>query len=123
MSDASHETTDSALADALWWFRGFAATRQTGEHDQTFGLAEKLKRARSWLNSLASGEKRLVGLHERELGIVLTEGEFEMVYDALRFGDRTPKEEVEQIVGKLRYAYERFSTERSAMKYDPDIPF
>jgi hypothetical protein len=123
MADFSHELADSTLADALWWFRGYAAARQTDEHDQTFGLAEKLRRARQWLSSLASGEKRLVGLHERELGIVLTEGEFEMVYDALRFGDRTPKEEIEQIVGKLRYAYDRFSAEKSALSEDPDIPF
>jgi hypothetical protein len=118
----SHEQTDNTLADALWWFRGYSAARQTDEHDQTFGLGEKLLRARNWLKELASGEKRLIGLHDRELGVVLTEGEFEMVYDALRFGDRTPKEEIEQIVGKLHRVSEKFNSERAYLR-DPDIPF
>lgn len=123
MADVTHEQADNALADALWWFRGHSAARPMDERDQTYDLGEKLLNVRNWLKDLATGDRRMIGLHERHLGIVLTEGEFETVFDALRYPTDTPTPEREQIVAKMRRAYDRFATERSALNADPEIPF
>lgn len=80
----THEQADSALADAIWWFKGFRAAH--ADNDPTCGMADDLRNARNWLSRLARGKTRLLGLTERAQGVVLTEYEFEVVFDALRDG-------------------------------------
>lgn len=80
----THEQADSALADAIWWFRGYKASRPTDEYDQSFDLGTALLSARTWLKRLARGKTRLLGLNEREQGVALTYYEFEVIFDALR---------------------------------------
>ncbi|WP_334656964.1 hypothetical protein [Sphingomonas panaciterrae] len=86
----THENHDAALADALWWFRGFnaahAALQATGGAAFTGaeGLDHHLREVRGWLKELSTGKRRVLGMSERERAIVLTEAEFERVLDGLR---------------------------------------
>lgn len=87
MSD-SHKASAALLADALWWFKGYRAGAQQieawGNSDPTEGLGDGLRGVREWLCQLARGSRRVLGVEERTLAIVMTEAEFERIYDGLR---------------------------------------
>ena len=86
----SHEQADSALADMIWWFRGFRAATVNSDPlaptDQTFDLAGAALTTRTWLKRLARGKARLLGINDSERAIVLTEAEFDTIFDGLREG-------------------------------------
>lgn len=74
---------DNALADALWWLKGYAAAASGEAQDDAQAMAEKLSDARRWLNDLTDGSKRMLGINERQLAIALTENEYEVIVDGL----------------------------------------
>jgi hypothetical protein len=85
----THENHDAALADALWWFRGFnaahAALQVSGSpFTGAEGLDHHLREVRDWLKALSAGKRRVLGMTDRERAIVLTEAEFERVLDGYR---------------------------------------
>ncbi|CDO37631.1 hypothetical protein [Novosphingobium sp. KN65.2] len=116
----THETTDSALADAIWWFHGFKAAAQASDAmcDPTRDLGTKLRNARDWLSGLARGESRFLGLNEREHAIVLTEHEFEVIMDGLR----GTAEEMAEAREKSMAIYRRFQAEQRE-RANTEVPF
>ncbi|QTH19750.1 hypothetical protein HRJ34_15385 [Rhizorhabdus wittichii] len=78
------EQAHAALADAIWWLKGFAAARPAsidegaGEHRQ---MEARLQDVRNWLHSLTTGSFRRLG---DEKAIVMTYAEFERFVDAAR---------------------------------------
>lgn len=84
----NHEQAASNLADAIWWLKGFRAGHQQieawGASDPIEGLGESLRGVREWLNRLALGKRRALGTTERNMAIVMTEAEFERIYDGLQ---------------------------------------
>lgn len=77
-------TATEALADAIWWFKGFAAARPpsmdegSGEH---VSLEGKLREVRQFLNALEEARFRRLG---DEKAIVIAYAEFERFVDAAR---------------------------------------
>ncbi|MBB4859674.1 hypothetical protein HNO88_003003 [Novosphingobium chloroacetimidivorans] len=112
-----HEDADNALADALWWFRGFRAAQPTEASDATFDMQSKLLDARNWLKRLAEGKRRVLGLGEPEQGIVITYAEFERLYDGLRHGI----EDREVGVATAKQILEEYRAELRGTK--PGVPF
>lgn len=117
----SHLSADEQIADAIWWFKGFRAAMKLEDRDETDGLAENLRRLRDWLGGLPYGFTRLVGTADCALGCVLTEAEFEQVFDALRGTD----EEREVGLATMRRVLDQFSNERRdlANARNKEIPF
>ena len=78
------EVANEALADAIWWFKGFAAARPpamdegSGEH---VALENKLREVRQFLHSIDRASIRRLG---EETAIVLSFAEFERLVDAVR---------------------------------------
>lgn len=78
------EMAREALADALWWFKGFAAARPpsidegSGEH---VALENQIREVRNFLGSINRASIRRLG---EETAIVLTFAEFERLVDAVR---------------------------------------
>lgn len=78
------ETARDRLADALWWFKGFAAARPAsidegaGEH---LHLEAALRDVRDLLSRINAGKTRRLGDHT---AIVLTYAEFERLVDAVK---------------------------------------
>lgn len=119
-----HEQADSALADALWWLKGFAAAAPN-EHasDTAAGMADSLREIRQWLGSLSLGDKRLLGTNERCFAVVLTEHEYEVLVDGLR-SDRSSEDHAQaanyaaKITNQLNEERKRFVDDRN-----PEVPF
>jgi len=82
----THEAADNALADALWWFRGFKAAQSPDASDATFDMQAKLLETRNWLKRLAEGKSRVLGIGEPEQAVVITYAELERLFDGLRGG-------------------------------------
>lgn len=112
----SHDAADSALADAIWWFKGYVAGSST---DVTDGVIDRLRRARQWIDKLASGDARLIGTDEREQAFAITEREFEQIMDALH--PRSTKADREIAESMLRRVHSKVTSERAPQ--DLDIPF
>ena len=78
------EQAHAALADAIWWLKGFAAARppsiDEGSGDHVV-MENRLQEVRNWLHSLAQGSFRRIG---DEKAIVMTYAEFERFIDAAR---------------------------------------
>ena len=78
------EGARDALADAIWWLKGFAAARPasidegSGEH---VSLENKISEVRAFLASINRASIRRLG---EETAIVLTFAEFERLVDAVR---------------------------------------
>lgn len=121
----SHEQCDALLADATWWFKGFRAGAQQieawGNSDPTDGIGHGLLRVREWLSQLARGKRRVLGMNDRNLGVAMSEAEFERIYDGLRDhsgdGDRALARETAEKV------WREFVAERREPKDDEQIPF
>lgn len=112
----THEQADNALADAIWWFRGYKASRPTDDYDQSFDLGGALHSARTWLKRLARGKTRLFGLTEREEAVALTYGEFEVLYDALR--ERATAQDRDLGQELVKRVLDEISVERKADRDD-----
>lgn len=118
----NHETTDSTLADAIWWFHGFAAAspRTTGPFEEpcdvTHDLAAQLRNARDWIKNLAVGHRRSIGLDDANLACAVREGELEILRDGLRLGaDEREREEAFELTTRI---FDQFHDERK-----PEVPF
>ncbi|MES2289323.1 MAG: hypothetical protein V4530_06245 [Pseudomonadota bacterium] len=85
-----HEHNDAALADVIWWLKGFAAANGNMDSDLA-AMSGSLRRLRDWLGQLSRGEYRLLGLTEKTRAIVITEAELEVIFDGTRpQGDASP---------------------------------
>lgn len=121
----SHEQSDALLADATWWLKGFRAGAQQieawGNSDPTDGIGCGLLAVRDWLSRLARGKRRVLGMDDRNLAVVLTEAEFERLYDGLRGhagdADRALARETAETI------WREFVAERREPKEDGQIPF
>ena len=119
-----HEQADRALADALWWLKGFAAAAPNEHASNTAaGMAESLRDIRQWLGNLSLGDRRLLGTNERCFAVVLTEHEFEVLVDGLR-SDANSNDHAQaanyaaKITNQLTEERKRFNDDRN-----PEVPF
>lgn len=115
-----HEIHDDILADATWWLKGFKAARQTDEHDQTENLGAGLLEVREWIKGLARARTRLIGTTDRDQAFVITEGEFEILYDAIAHPSSTERDKAAG-AALLKKIMDQVKTERA--KSGPDHPF
>lgn len=84
-----HSQHDAALADIIWWLKGFSAAcppdfgePSEAQKDAT-RLAAGAQAIRDWLDVLAAGQMRLIGRGEHCYSIVLSDEEFWIVHDGL----------------------------------------
>lgn len=120
------ESAAGALADAIWWFKGFAAAQPEFERATPAHLAENLRLARLWLEGLTCGGYRLLGVHDSAFAIALTEAEFEQLWDALRTdGSKQGAEEREAVRARLKPVLDQFNAERRALadSRNMEVPF
>lgn len=112
---------DDALADMVWWIKGFCAARPPaidegdGAH---LTLRDQLSEVRRWLGKVERGEVRRLG---DETAIVLKFGEFEQIYDALAHPNGTIEDRLaaRAVVKAILAEYQR--EDQSAR--NPDAPF
>lgn len=114
------ETAREALADALWWFKGFAAARPAsidegaGEH---LNLERKIGEVRRFLNSVNRASIRRLG---EETAIVLSFAEFERLVDAVRVPRLAETATAIQTIEKVLAEYR---AEDAAFRNADHIPF
>lgn len=114
------EQAHAALADAIWWLKGFAAARPSdvdegaGEHRH---MEARLQDVRNWLHSLTTGSFRRLG---DERAIVLTYGEFERLVDASRPG--STRADIELAGETVRTVLDAYRDEAMRSR-NLDIPF
>ena len=120
MSDPT--TADDRLADAIWWFKGFAAAHPAEERGEVAAMAENLRHIRLWLGSLEIGDRRLLGQNEFTFACVLTECELEVIIDGLRSTDGPS---MLAALEKTQAIYKQFDGERRALlnSRNLEIPF
>lgn len=113
------QAADDALADAIWWFKGFAAARPpamdegSGEH---VALEGNLKEVRHFLNSINRASIRRLG---EETAIVLTFAEFERLVDAVR----VPRPaEIQAAISTVEAVLSAYQTEEQSAR-NLDAPF
>jgi len=119
----THENADNALADALWWLRGFAAALPEDQRGTVAGMANRLLETRRWLLDLAEGDARMIGTDENTIAFAIREVEFEHALDALRHPSTDAERQT--AANMLSAAYEIVKRERSAAAAakSKDIPF
>lgn len=117
-----HEAAAGALADAIWWLKGFAAAQPAEDRTTVQELERALCEARIWLARLARGQTRLLGTYDNAFAVVLTEAELETVWDGLRSGaDAIERREAQD---RLRPVLDQFTKERrEASTRDRGVPF
>ena len=116
-------TADNALADVLWWLKGFAAANPPEERGEVAAMAENLRQIRQWLGSLEIGDKRLLGQNEHTFACVVTENELEVIIEGLHV--QAPGSDRERSLEKARAIYQQFFGERRALlnSRNPEVPF
>lgn len=107
----------AALADALWWLKGFAAASEG--HSEARAMADDLREARNYLDRIAEGQVRRIG---DEKAIVLTYAEFEALYDFVSHLDATEGEK-ERAVTTVRDVLAQYQREADIARTLPEIPF
>ncbi|AJA07417.1 hypothetical protein SKP52_02410 [Sphingopyxis fribergensis] len=114
------EAAREALADALWWFKGFAAARPAsidegaGEH---LDLERKIGEVRNFLTSVNQASIRRMG---EETAVVLTFAEFERLVDAVRI----PRLAETQIaIQTIEQVLAEYREEEHAARRGDEIPF
>lgn len=117
------ERAEGILADALWWFRGFAASAKGANARTAAELAENLRETRIWLQRVSTGHQRLLGNNERAFGVALTGYEFEVLVDGLRSEPGSTDHEealayAKRIADDLRQEQKRF-----VARLGPEVPF
>lgn len=117
----THQQTDNTLADAIWWLKGFRAARPDTDTDPSCDLGSDLLSARIWLRRLALGKSRMLGLSDHTRAVVLTEHEFEVIYDALRIeADAAEQQDGRDQIAKV---YQEFTAERKDAGKEEGLPF
>lgn len=113
------ETAREALADAIWWFKGFAAARPAsfdegwGEH---LTLENQMREVREFLSSINRASIRRLG---EESAIVLTFPEFERIVDAVR----VPRPaEIQAAINTVETVLAEYRHEEQSAR-NPDAPF
>ena len=97
------------LADALWFLRGFAASKGDEHGEIAKDLSNQLISVRCWLNDIGNGAVRLLGEDESEFRVVLGEGEYERLVEAI---NSPQAEEIEIAKSIIRQISPRFDEER-----------
>lgn len=113
------EAASEALADAIWWFKGFAAARPpamddgSGEH---VALEGQLLEVRQFLHSINRASIRRMG---EETAVVLSFAEFERLVDAVR----VPRPaEIQAAANTIEAVLAEYRSEEASAR-NPDIPF
>ena len=112
----THKAADNALAEAIWWLKGFRAAHP--DSDPTCGMEDGLRAARDWLSGLAHGRTRLLGLSDHAQGLALTEHEFEVMYDGLRA--TADDAEREQAIKVIKNVLDAMGAERIEARREPE---
>lgn len=116
------DKADNILSDAIWWLRGFRAAHPVDmmDSDPTQGLGDALLNVRNWLVKLSLGRARTIGTNERQVAVVMTEGEFEQLFDGLRVG----ADEEDMLMARTKAAaiLQEFQHEL-ASAFSPETPF
>lgn len=115
----NHENADSRIADAIWWMHGFAAAKPK-KAGKLAELAEGLSEIRNWLLRFTQGRSRLLGTDERQLAVVMTEAEFERLFDGLRV--KACREDIDDARATVTAILNEFRHERKSV-FDPEAPF
>lgn len=117
------EAARDALADALWWFKGFAAARPpsidegAGEHRD---LERKIGDVREFLTSINRASIRRMG---EETAIVLSFAEFERIADAIRGYNPVERMSAIQTVETVFAEYSAEEKRHREDQRNPNIPF
>ena len=115
----NHTDADNALADVLWWLRGFEAATTSDHDDTVHDLWTGLRNIRNWLSEMARGGHRLLGLSENARAIVITEAEFEAILDGLQ---RNTEEDREAGRQTARAIFDQYAREARELA-NPTVPF
>lgn len=114
------EAARDAIADAVWWFKGFAAARPAsidegaGEHRE---LEAKLGKVRHFLSRINRADVRRLG---EETAVVLSFAEFERLVDAVR----VPRlGETAMAIQTIEKVLAEYRAEDEAARRGDDIPF
>lgn len=112
------EQAHAALADALWWLRGFASAAP--DNPETRDMAEGLRQVREYLDRIKGGWVRRIG---DEQAVVITYAEFERLYDALAHpaASEADKPAAVEALKAIMHAYQAESA--AARKRSDEIPF
>ena len=128
-ADGDSAAADEALADVVWWLKGFQAAQPAdpmGAGDTTPGeLHRAVSSVRDWLRRLSSGRRRTLVFYGstvagvQDARVVVTEGEIERLHDALREG--APTDERAMARALTTSLLDALSSETK--RADPDTPF
>lgn len=114
------EAARDALADAVWWLKGFAAARPAsidegpGEHRD---LEAKLGEVSTFLASINRASIRRLG---EETAVVLSFAEFERLVDAVRLPRLAETIAATQVIEQVLAEYQ---AQDRAARNSSDIPF
>lgn len=112
---------DSVLADATWWFAGFAASRGSEAPAEIADLEAGLRSARLQINRLARGKSRLIGHDENDIAIAITEREFDLISDA--FMERATPDEIRAAFDLIVGVRKEYVAELREFKWGEAVPF
>lgn len=114
-----HEKADAALADARWWLSGFEAAAVSGVDEVAHRLWRGLQDVRQWIVDLSTGERRILGLNDRQRAVVLTEAEFECLVDAIKVPEERERQRAEALIEQV---FREMQAELSELN-QTDLPF
>lgn len=117
----SPKQMDDVLADAIWWLKGFSASRGKKANADIVDLEAGLRSARQQINRLARGKSRLIGHDENDIAIAITEREFDVISDA--FMERATPDEIRAAFELIVGVRKEYVAELRAFKWGEAVPF
>ena len=111
------ELAHAALADALWWLKGFASANP--DNPDARAMAESLREVREYLNRIANGCVHRIG---DERAFVMSYADFEVVYDGIAH-PRSTDADREKAAEKMRALLRQYQVEAQEASANPQIPF
>ena len=109
------EQAHAALADALWWLKGFGAIKRKSAATD---LSEQLREVRIWLGRITDGYVRRLG---DEKVVVITYGDFERLFDGLRENATDADRADGRAAAEMLLS--QYGAEAREARNAPDIPF
>jgi hypothetical protein len=111
------EQAHAALADALWWLKGFSSALP--ENPDARAMAESLRQVREYLTRIADGWVRRIGA---ERAFVMSYADFEVLYDGIAH-PRSTDTDRERAAEKMRALLAQYQAEACEAAANPQIPF
>lgn len=114
------QTASDRLADAQWWFKGFAAARPAsideGSGEHTF-LERQIAEVRAFLHRISTGKIRRMG---DDTAIVLTYAEFERLVDAVKSPEAAEMVAAGLVIEKV---VKEYRAEHAEARHAQTVPF